>query len=66
MAYTNYEPRLILYEYNFIPDDSPFTPTEQPSTTTKFEHTDGADDHEIFNFANPGLSASILVKFKEP
>jgi len=53
----------ILDELNFLPYDTPFTPTEQPHSTTKYEFWDLGGGEHMLNLANPGLSTNILIKF---
>lgn len=53
----------ILTEYGFLPRGTPFTPTEQPHSTSKYEFWDlGGGDH-MLSLANPGAAMNLLVKF---
>lgn len=62
-GYEQGAPRTILWDYNFMPDGFPHMDADLAHSTTKYEKTFAADHDEIYNFANPAGSMSILVKF---
>jgi len=53
----------ILHELGFYDYDTPYSPTEQPHSTTKYEYWDIGGGEEMVNLANPAGSVNILVKF---